>query len=216
MVWQLRREIAGQERETKAVRLIGMTFFALAACLATEGIRDLATGARPRRSVPALVIAAAALLVMPGLAVAKRRTGRALGNRTLIVDSLETAFCAATLASVRLNTTLGWWQADPIAGLVIATLAIKKASKPGNKTTTRTPDPGPARPQPGLSGQTRHPGTGQGPSQNNHSACGKQQGRRTTNPGESAGGVSPPAALRTGRGPDVTVSRHPAPTVRPK
>ena len=130
VVWQLRGEIAGQERETRAVRLIGVTFFALAAYLAAEGIRDLVTSAQPRVSVPGLVIAAAALLVMPGLAVAKRATGRALGNRTLIADSAETAFCAATsaatLAGVGLNAWAGWWQADPIAGLVIAVLAVKE------------------------------------------------------------------------------------------
>jgi divalent metal cation (Fe/Co/Zn/Cd) transporter len=75
-------------------------------------------------------VAAAALLAMPLLAVAKLRTGRALGNRTLIADSAETAFCAytsaAALLGVGLNTWLGWWQADPIAGLVIAALAVKE------------------------------------------------------------------------------------------
>jgi divalent metal cation (Fe/Co/Zn/Cd) transporter len=130
VIWQLRGEIAGEERETAAVRLIGVTFFALAVYLAVEGIRDLVTGARPRESLPGLAIAAAALLVMPLLAVAKRRTGRALGNRTLVADSAETAFCAATSAAtllgVGLNTWLGWWQADPIAALVIAALAVKE------------------------------------------------------------------------------------------
>ena len=130
VVWQLRGEIAGQERETRAVRLIGVTFFALAVYLAIEGVRDLVTGAQPRASGPGLVIAAAALLVMPGLAVAKRRTGRALGNRTLVADSAETAFCAATSAAtllgVGLNAWAGWWQADPIAGLAIAALAVKE------------------------------------------------------------------------------------------
>jgi divalent metal cation (Fe/Co/Zn/Cd) transporter len=75
-------------------------------------------------------MAAAALLVMPALALAKRRTGRALGSRTLIADSRETAFCAytsaAALLGVGLNTWAGWWQADPIAGLVIAALAVKE------------------------------------------------------------------------------------------
>ena len=67
---------------------------------------------------------------MPGLAFAKRRTGQALGNRTLITESAETAFCAytsaATLAGVGLNTWLGWWWADPAAALVIAALAVKE------------------------------------------------------------------------------------------
>ena len=111
MIWQLRGEIAGQQRETKAVRLIGVTFFALAAYLAVTGARDLVTGTHPRASGPGLAIAAAALLVMPGLAVAKRRTGRALGNRTLVADSAETAFCAGTSAATLLGVGLNAWAA---------------------------------------------------------------------------------------------------------
>jgi divalent metal cation (Fe/Co/Zn/Cd) transporter len=130
VVWQLRGEVEGQDRETRAVRLIGVTFFALAVYLTVESIRDLAGHARPEQSVPGLAVAAAALIVMPLLAVAKRRTGRALGNRTLIADSAETAFCALTSAAallgVGLNAWLGWWWADPAAGLVIAALAVRE------------------------------------------------------------------------------------------
>jgi divalent metal cation (Fe/Co/Zn/Cd) transporter len=130
VVWQLRGEVAGQERETRAVRLIGLTFFALAAYLAAEAIRDLLTHARPGASAAGLAITAAALVVMPGLAIAKRRTGQALGNRTLVTESAESFFCAytsaAALAGVGLNTTLGWWWADPAAALVIAALAVKE------------------------------------------------------------------------------------------
>ena len=68
-------KLRGEGRETRAVRLIGVTFFALAAYLAVEGIRDLAGHARPGQSVPGLAIAAAALLVMPALAIAKRAPG---------------------------------------------------------------------------------------------------------------------------------------------
>jgi divalent metal cation (Fe/Co/Zn/Cd) transporter len=126
VIWQLR----GEDRETRAVRLIGVTFFALAAYLAVEGIRDLAGHARPGQPAAGFAVAAAALLVMPALAVAKRRTGQALGNRTLIADSAETAFCAltsaATLLGVGLNAWAGWWWADPAAGLIIAALAVKE------------------------------------------------------------------------------------------
>jgi divalent metal cation (Fe/Co/Zn/Cd) transporter len=131
VVWQLRGDIEGEDRETRAVRLIGGTFFVLAAYLTVEGIRDLATHARPGQPVAGLAITAAALIVMPLLAVAKRRTGRALGSRTLIADSAETAFCAlssaATLLGVGLNAGPGWWWADPAAGLVIAALAVKES-----------------------------------------------------------------------------------------
>ncbi len=130
VIWQLRGEVAGQQRETRAVRLIGLTFFALAIYLAAESIHDLITHAKPGESAAGLAITAAALVVMPVLAIAKRRTGQALGTRTLVAESAETFFCAytsaAALAGVGLNTALGWWWADPAAALVIAALAVKE------------------------------------------------------------------------------------------
>jgi divalent metal cation (Fe/Co/Zn/Cd) transporter len=128
VVWQLHGQ--GEERETRAVRLIGATFFILAAYLTAESIRDLIGHARPEHSVPGIVITAAALVVMPVLALAKRRTGQAMGNRAVIADSTETAFCAftsaAALLGIGLNTSLGWWWADPAAALVIAALAVRE------------------------------------------------------------------------------------------
>ena len=133
VIWQLRGEIAGQDRETRALRLIGVTFFALAAYLTADSIRDLATQARPGQSIPGLAVTAAALIVMPALALAKRRTGQQLGNRTLVADSAETAFCAytsaAALLGVGLNAWLGWWWADPAAALIIAALAVKEGTE---------------------------------------------------------------------------------------
>ena len=129
VVWQLRGG-EGEERETRAVRLIGVTFFALAAYLTAESIHDLVSRSRPEQSVAGLAVTAVALVIMPALALAKRRTGQALGNRTLIADSAETAFCAytsaAALAGLGLNAWLGWWWADPAAALVIAGLAVKE------------------------------------------------------------------------------------------
>ena len=128
VVWQLRG--AGQDRETRATRLIGITFFILAAYLTAESIRDLIGQARPGQPVAGLAVAAAALLVMPSLALAKYRTGQVLGNRTLIADAAESAFCAftsaAALLGVGLNAWLGWWWADPAAALVIAALAVRE------------------------------------------------------------------------------------------
>jgi divalent metal cation (Fe/Co/Zn/Cd) transporter len=81
-------------------------------------------------TVSGLAVTAAALVVMPVLAAAKRRTGQALGNRTLVADSAETAFCAftsaAALLGVGMNAWLGWWWADPAAALLIAALAVKE------------------------------------------------------------------------------------------
>jgi divalent metal cation (Fe/Co/Zn/Cd) transporter len=126
VVWQLRG--GGEKRETRAVHLIGITLFALAAYLAVESIRNLVGQTRPELSVPGLAVTAAALIVMPSLAVAKRRTGRALDNRTLIADAAESALCATTagaaLLGVGLSAWLGWWWADPAAALAIGALAV--------------------------------------------------------------------------------------------
>jgi divalent metal cation (Fe/Co/Zn/Cd) transporter len=128
VVCQLRGE--NEDRETRAVRLIGVTFFALAAYLAVGSIRDLISQAGPGQSPAGIAVTSAALLVMPSLAVAKHRTGKALGNRTLIADAAESGFCALTsaaaLLALGLNAWLGWWWADPAAALVIAALAVKE------------------------------------------------------------------------------------------
>jgi divalent metal cation (Fe/Co/Zn/Cd) transporter len=91
---------------------------------------EIAGHDRHGQSVPGLAVTAAALIVMPALAIAKRRTGQALGNRTLVADSAETAFCALTSAAallgVGLNAWLGWWWADPAAALIIAALAVRE------------------------------------------------------------------------------------------
>ena len=140
VVWQLRGEERGEERETRAVRLIGVTFFALALFLAVEGIRDLITQARPGQSTAGLAVAGAALIVMPCLAVAKRRTGRALGNRTLVADSAETTSCALHFrrhpAGRRAEHLAGLVVGRPAAALVIAALAVKE----GLEVWERTPD----------------------------------------------------------------------------
>ena len=106
VVWQLRG--AGQDRETRAIRLIGVTFFVLAAHLTAESIRDLLGQPRPGQPIAGLAVAAAALLIMPSLALAKHRTGQALGNRTLTADAAESAFCAFTSAAAAPRRRTQW------------------------------------------------------------------------------------------------------------
>ena len=129
VVWQLRGTIS-EERESRALRLIAITFFALAAYLTIEGITDLVSQHRPDQSAAGIVVTAAALVVMPLLALVKHRTGQLLGNQALVADAAESAFCAftsaAALLGIGLNAWLGWWWADPAAALVIAGLAVRE------------------------------------------------------------------------------------------
>lgn len=131
VVWQFRGELTDgvdEERERRAMRLIGATFFALAAYVVVESGRALFLGGGEAEGSPVGIgLAAVSLVVMPALALAKRRVAAALGSPTLRADSTETLLCAwlsaALLAGLALNAAFGWWWADPAAALAIAVLA---------------------------------------------------------------------------------------------
>ena len=118
------------DSERRAVRIIGSTFFVLAAYVSLASVRDLATQGRPEQTIPGIAVTAAALVVMPLLATWKRRLGHELNNEALLADASETLLCAmlaaATLLGLMANVLLGWWWADPIAGLLIAVFAIRE------------------------------------------------------------------------------------------
>ncbi len=128
VVWQF----AGvdEEREHRALKLIAGSFFVFAAYVTVQAVWDLLARAEPRESTVGIVLAVLSLLVMPVLAVAKRRAGRRLTSRTVVADSSQTLLCsylsAVLLVGLAANATLGWWWADPVAALVIAALAVRE------------------------------------------------------------------------------------------
>jgi divalent metal cation (Fe/Co/Zn/Cd) transporter len=117
-------------RERKALRLIGASFFVLAAYVGIESARDLLARSEPAGSPAGIVLALVSLVVMPTLAWFKRRTGLALGSPTLVADAAETYLCAwlsaILVAGLALNAWVGWWWADPLAALGIAGLAVRE------------------------------------------------------------------------------------------
>lgn len=128
VLWHLRG--VAEERERRALRLIAVSFFAIAAYVAVETARDLALRAEAGESAVGIALASVSLVVMPALAWAKRRTGRALGNPVVLADSAETALCsylsAVLLAGLAVNAVAGWWWADTLAALAIAGLAVRE------------------------------------------------------------------------------------------
>ena len=135
LMWRLGTERRGrrtaEEAERKAVRLVAVGFGALAVYVGVRAVLDLAAAARPDESTIGIVLAVVSLLVMPALARAKKRAARELDSRSLEGDSAQTILCtymsAVLLGGLLANSLLGWWWADPIAGLAIAALAAKEA-----------------------------------------------------------------------------------------
>ena len=129
ILWQFRHRLP-QSREQQALRLIALSFFALAGYVAQDSVRALLAGADPDPSPVGIALAATSLAVMPLLSWAQRRTGRALGSNAVVADGTQTLLCtylsAVLLGGLFLNATLGWGWADPIAGLVIAAVAFRE------------------------------------------------------------------------------------------
>lgn len=135
MIWRFRNydTISEEEEERverRATRLVGYTFIILAAYVVFASIRSLYGREVPERTLLGILIASVSLLVMPLLARVKYRTGQALGSRSLMADSRETLACsllsAALLVGLGLNYAFGLWQADPLAGLLIAVFLVRE------------------------------------------------------------------------------------------
>ena len=119
-----------ERREKTALRIIAISFFALATYITIESVRSLLGSAHAEHSSIGLALAAVSLAVMPGLSYAQRRAGRELGSRTAVADSKQTLLCtylsAVLLIGLGLNILFGWSWADPLAALVIAAVAVKE------------------------------------------------------------------------------------------
>ena len=128
VIWELSG--TGADRQRAGLRLIGYAFAALAAYLLVQSSVVLATGYRPRHSVPGIIWAAMTAVAMFALAAGKTRTGRALGNPVLRTEGrvtmIDGILAAAVLLGLTLNASFGWWQADPAAGYVLVCYAVRE------------------------------------------------------------------------------------------
>lgn len=130
LAWQFGGRGDPVARERRTLRLIGLSFFALAAYVAVHSALTLAGAGAAEESRVGIALAAASLLVMPALVWAKRRVGRELGSATVVADSTQTLLCtylsAVLLAGLALNAFLGWSWADPAVALVVAAVAVRE------------------------------------------------------------------------------------------
>ena len=116
--------------ERRAQRLIGASFFVIAAYVAIEGIRTLVGASHPDVSYVGIGLAAVTLITMPPLAAAKARVGEELGSSATKSEGRQNLLCAylsaALLVGLGANAMLGWWWADPVAALLIAAVAVNE------------------------------------------------------------------------------------------
>jgi cation diffusion facilitator family transporter len=135
LVWRLRQHgkiTAEQEEkiEKRAQTFVALTFFLLAVYVLYESLDKLFSQEIPEPSLPGIIIAIVSIIVMPLLMVQKYRIGRQINSKALIADSKETLACAflsvALLIGLGSNYFFGFWQADPIVGLVIVLFLVRE------------------------------------------------------------------------------------------
>ncbi|MFE8949829.1 cation transporter [Streptomyces sp. NPDC007856] len=132
VAWQFsaREHAVREAREKTALRIVALSFFALAAYVTVDAVRALTGTGEATRSLAGIVLAALSLVVMPVLSAAQRRAGRELGSASAVADSKQTLLCTylsgVLLVGLLVNAVFGWSWADPLAALVIAAVAVKE------------------------------------------------------------------------------------------
>lgn len=118
-------------RDRRALRLVAAAFVVLAVYLVVAAVRSLAGGDQPDASPLGIAYLAVTAVVMFTLARLKRRVGTRLRSEPFLAEAsltfLDGCLASSILLALVLNATLGWWWADPVAALLIGTVALREA-----------------------------------------------------------------------------------------
>ncbi len=126
LLWRLHHDPNEARREAVeriALTIVGWCFLALAVYIAFDSAATLVRQQKPERSIIGIIVAASSVVVMPILARAKRRVADGIDSAAMRADARQTDFCTylsvILLGGLLLNALLGWWWADPAAGVAM-------------------------------------------------------------------------------------------------
>jgi divalent metal cation (Fe/Co/Zn/Cd) transporter len=109
--------------ERTASRLVGSALYLLIAYIIVAAAAGLVLRLRPEASPVGLALTIVSIPIMALLLRWRLRLADRLGSPALRGDAACSVVCLymalATLAGLALNAALGWWWADPIAGLAL-------------------------------------------------------------------------------------------------
>ena len=124
LLWRMRSEIQGDKTEhvERRAAWISATLLVLLCCyIIVASIVCLMKLVRPDTSILGVAISAAAAVLMPLLAIWKKRINAVIQSGALRADIAETLACAymATFVFIGLilNATLHWWWTDAVLSL---------------------------------------------------------------------------------------------------
>ena len=136
LLWRLRLERQGADAEVlehaerRVHRVVGVTFFVLAAYVVGQAAWTFLGGDAPEESWLGIALAIASLVIMPLVAWGKLRAAEEVGSRALRAEAKETLACTylsfTLLLGLGANALWGWWWADPVAALTMVPWLIKE------------------------------------------------------------------------------------------
>ena len=135
MIWRLRKHGFSNDEEEeaaekKAIFFVGVTFLLLALYVTYESAKKLLLHEHPDESIIGIVLAIVSLIVMPWLAMYKKRIAAEINSRALRADALETLACSylslTLLVGLGANALFGWWWADPVAALGMVYFLVRE------------------------------------------------------------------------------------------
>ena len=151
LVWRLkteRDESDAEAAEIRAQRLVGLSFFFLAAYIVLHsGANLLGWLPEPQPSLVGVVIVVASAVVMSVLYVAKMRIATRMQSRSLRAEAMESLFCdlqdLTILVGLGLNSLFSWWWADPVSALFLVPFFIKEGRENFSGHDEEDEEPGP-------------------------------------------------------------------------
>ena len=128
LLWRLSVEARGETTEQieraehRAAWIVAIALVLLCLYVLGTAVYGLLVRSHPDSSLFGIAISIAAILVMPGLGLAKRRLAARLKSAALRGDADSSFTCgymaATVLLGVSLNALFGWWWAEDVASLL--------------------------------------------------------------------------------------------------
>lgn len=128
--WKEREETEGKA-EKLSLRLIGVTFFLLAAFIAFESVATLlGYYPHPEESIVGIFITISSAALMSVLFIYKTRIAKQIGSRALRAEAYQSLICdlqdLIVLVGLALNGLFSWWWADPVMALALIPFLIRE------------------------------------------------------------------------------------------